>query len=122
RFPVRPNLGQWLRWEAAFEEIRSYYSVPDQFRRLTLATFGEGVERIIASSRSLRLLPLQRETEHGSADNEELAQPTIFPFVIRHEGRVFSLDECRTIHRALSRNATRDGCDQEIAAKICLVG
>ena len=89
---------------------------------MALATLGKGVERIIASSRSLRLLPLQRETEHGGADDEELAQPTIFPFVIRHQGRVFSLDECRTIHRALSRNANRDGCDQEIAAKICLVG
>jgi hypothetical protein len=122
RFPVRANLGQWLRWEAALEEIRSYYSVPDQFRRLALATFGKGVERIIASSRSLRLLPLQHQPEHGSADDEELARPTIFPFVIRHEGRVFSLDECRTIHRALSRNANKGGCGQEIAAKVCLVG
>jgi len=128
RFPVRANLGQWLRWEAALEEIRSYYSVPEQFRRLALATFGKGVERIIASSPSLRLLPPQQEPEHGSADDEELAQPTIFAFVIRHEGRVLSLDECRTIHRALSRNArnglapNESGCDQEIAAKICLVG
>jgi hypothetical protein len=121
RFPVRANLGQWLRWEAALEEIRSYYSVPEQFRRLALATFGNGVERIIASSPSLRLLPPQHEPEHGSADDEELAQPTIYPFVIRHEGRVLSLDECKAIHRALSRNArnglaaNEGGCDQEIA-------
>ncbi len=127
RFPVRANLGQWLRWEAALEEIRAYYSVPDQFRRLALATFGTGVERLIGSSRSLRLLPSQHGPEPGSADDEELAQPTIFPFVIRHEGRVLSLDDCRTIHRALSRNAGNAAADggggnPEIAAKTCLVG
>jgi hypothetical protein len=127
-FPVRANLGQWLRWEAALDEIRAYYGVPDEFRRLALATFGKGVERIIASSRSLHLLPPQPRPVDGSIDDEELTQPTIFPFVIRHDGRVFSLDDCRKIHRALSWNA-RDvvaagegGCDQEIAAKVCLVG
>ena len=128
RFPVRANLGQWLRWEAALEEIRAYYSVPDEFRRLALATFGKGVERIIASSRSLHLLPPQHKPQDGSVDDEELAQPTIFPFVIRHDGRVFSLEDCRKIHHALSGNApdavaaNEGGCEQENAAKVCLVG
>jgi hypothetical protein len=128
RFPVRVNLGQWLRWEAALEEIRAYYSVPDRFRRSALATFGKGVERIIASSRSLRLLPSQDKPEESAVDDEELVQSTIFPFVICHDGRVFSLEDCRKIHRALSRDAGNavaageGGCDQEIAAKICLVG
>ncbi len=60
RFPIRANFGQWLRWEAALEEIRAYYSVPDEFRQMALTAFGEGVEWIIASSPSLRLLPPQR--------------------------------------------------------------
>ncbi|SHH61831.1 hypothetical protein SAMN05444169_8385 [Bradyrhizobium erythrophlei] len=132
RFPVRANFGQWLRWEAALAEIRSYYSVPDEFRSLALTTFGQGVKQIIASSRSLHLLPpqetLQATPQDGGVDDEELAQPTIFPFVIRHEGRALSLADCRKIHRALSRNAgdaiavNESGREQQIAAQPCLVG
>ena len=81
RFPIRANFGQWLRWEAALEEIRGYHDVPDQFRRMALTIFGDGVERIIASSPSLRLLPPQPRPADGGID-EELAQRTIFPFVI----------------------------------------
>ncbi len=126
-FPIRANLGQWLRWEAALEEIRAYYGVPDQFRRMALTMFGKGVQRIIASSPSLRLLPLQQPREDGSVDDEELAQTTIFPFLVRRDGRFLSLGDCRTIHRALGRDL-RNGVPAnrhrrpEIAAKLCLVG
>jgi hypothetical protein len=50
---------EWLRWEAALEDIRAYYNVPDEFRLAALTTFGKGVRRIIAASPSLRLLPPQ---------------------------------------------------------------
>jgi hypothetical protein len=126
RFPVRANFGQWLRWEAALEEIQAYYRVPDEFRRLALATFGSGVEGLIAASPSLRLLPPQPKPARGGADDEELAQPTIFPFVIRHRGRVLTLDRCREIHRALNRDTQTDAAEgqgrPEIAARPCLVG
>jgi hypothetical protein len=127
-FPIRANLGQWLRWEAALEEIRAYYSVPDEFRRQALTTFGEGVARIIESSPSLRPLPLQPRAENTGADDEELAQATIFPFVISHAGRVLSLEDCRKVYRALSRDlrdavsASEGGLAREIAATPCLVG
>jgi len=128
RFAIRANFGQWLRWEAALDEIRAYHEVPGEFRALALTLFGKGVQRIIASSPSLRLLPPQQRPEDGSNSDEELTQPTIFPFVIRHGGRVLSLDECRKIYRALARNARMDvpadarERDPEIAAKICLIG
>jgi hypothetical protein len=128
RFPIRMNFGQWLRWEAALEEIRAYYSVPNEFRRLALTTFGQGVEKIIASSPSLRLVPPRPRHKDGSLDDEELAQTTIFPFVIRRDDRVFSLDDCTKIYRALAGDArgaaavNGQGYDLEIAAKICLVG
>jgi hypothetical protein len=127
-FPIRANLGQWLRWEAALEEIRAYYSVPDEFRQLALTTFGEGVARIIESSPSLRLLPPQQRPENDNVEDEELAQPTIFPFVISRADRVLSLDDCRKVYRALSRDlrdavsASEGGREREIAAKLCLVG
>jgi hypothetical protein len=125
RFPVRRNFGQWLRWEAALEEIRAYYSVPDEFRMRALATFGEGVQRIIASSPSLRLLPRPQNPAGGSLDDEELAQPTIFAFVLQRGGCVVSPDDCRKVYRALSRDAgcAGQGHDKaEIAATVCLVG
>ncbi len=124
RFPVRANFGQWLRWEAALEEIGAYYRVPDAFRMMALTTFGKGVERIIASSPSLRLLPPQQRPGDTGADDEELAQRTIFSFVIRKGTGVLSLEDCRTLYRALARGAA-DGAsadDPENAAKPCLIG
>jgi hypothetical protein len=117
QFPVRTNLGQWLRWEAAIEEIRAYYAVPDAFRLRALTTFANGVQRIIASSPSLHLLPPQQRDENRP-DDEELTQPTIFPFAIRHHDRAFSFDDCRKIYRALSET----GNAGEIAARVCLIG
>jgi hypothetical protein len=127
-FPVRANFGQWLRWEAALEEIRAYYEMPREFRSRALTGFGDGVQRIIASSPSLDLLPPQQRPEHSSLDDEELVQPTIFAFVIRHNGRALALNDCRKIYRALARDARTDvsadarARDPEIAAQVCLIG
>ena len=122
-FPIRSNFGQWLRWEAALEEIGAYYRVPDEFRLMALTTFGEEVERIIASSPSLRLLPPQQRPGATGADNEELTQRTIFPFVIRHGSAVRSLDDCRALYRALARGAASPAsADPENATKPCLIG
>ena len=77
----------------------------------------------MASSPSLRLLPPQRSAGHGGLDDEELAQPTIFPFAIRHDNRDLTLAEGRTIYRALAMgagDASANGCD--MAAEPCLVG
>ena len=123
-FPVRVNLGQWLRWEAALEEIRAYRVVPDRFRLRALTRFAKAVERIMASSPSLRLLPPQPSVGHAGLEDEELAQPTIFPFAIRHDHRDLTLAEGRTIYRALAMAvddaASANGCDR--AAEPCLVG
>jgi hypothetical protein len=57
-------------------------------------------------------------------DDEELAQTTIFPFVIGRDDRLLSSGDCRKIYRALGRDAR--GADaasgHEVAAKNCLVG
>jgi hypothetical protein len=126
-FPIRANLGQWLRWEAALEEIRAYYEVPDQFRLTALTMFGKGVRQLIASSPSLRSLPLQQRREDGNVDDEELAQATIFPFLVRRDDRFFSLGGCGAIYRALARDLRNSVSANkhrrpEIAAKRGLVG
>src|SRR5271169_1324244 len=120
RFPIRANFGQWLRWEAALEEIGAYYNVPDAFRLMALSTFGKEVGRIIGSSPSLRLLPPQQRPDDAGSDDEEMAQRTIFSFVIRHGNRLRSLEDCRTLYRALARGVAVD--DPEVGTKHYLIG
>ena len=127
RFPVRANFGQWLRWEAALAEIRAYYAVPDEFRRLALATFSKAVQRRIAASRSLKPLSLRQGLRQAGDDDDELALPSIFPFLVTRDDRVFSPGECRAIYRALARDvgiaAPARGAEfPELAAKPCLIG
>ncbi|WP_249780567.1 hypothetical protein [Bradyrhizobium sp. dw_411] len=125
RFPVRANVGQWLRWEAALEEIRAYYRVPDAFRLSALTTFGEGVEWIIASSPSLRLLPPQQRSGAEGADEDEFSQRTIFPFVIRRGDRILSLEACKKLYRALARDAVdvaSADAPAAVASQPCLIG
>ena len=116
RFPVRTNFGQWLRWEAAIEEIGDYYRVPDSFRKSALATFGQAVEGMIAASPALALLPWQGR--RVDADDEEMAQRTIFSFVIRQGTRLRSLEECRALYRTLAGNAA----NSKALAQPCLIG
>jgi hypothetical protein len=115
RFPVRMNFGPWLRWEAAIEEIGAYYRVPDSFRQAALATFGKAVEKLIAEAPSLELLPWQDRAI--DAADEEMTQRTIFSFVVRRDKRVLSLEQCRTLYRALAGNAGKPA-----AAQPCLIG
>jgi len=124
QFSNRPNFGQWLRWEAALEEIRAYYAVPESFRRSALATLGEGIIRLIAASRSLRLLPQQQDSLDPDIDNDELLLPTIFAFTLEQHGRPVSLDRCKAIHGALAGDI-RDGFptdEPEAAAQSYMVG
>jgi len=118
-FPVRNNFGQWLRWEAALEEIGAYYRVPSEFRFNALTTFGGNVERIIGASPSLLLLPPQQKPGDGGSDDEEMSQRTIFPFTIRYGGRVLGLGECKALYRAL---ASEIDLGQATVAKPCLIG
>jgi len=55
--PAELNLGQWLRWEAALEEMRLYYAVPKSFRDGLTNRFGQAVESLIGTSFHLGLLP-----------------------------------------------------------------
>ena len=114
QFPMRINFGQWLRWEAALEEIGAYYGVPSEFRRDALTTFGNEVERALASSRSLRLLPPQQRFADDAGD-EEMSQRTIFSFVVERGNRILSLEACKALYHRLARSDDSD-------AKPCLIG
>lgn len=123
QFESRPNLGQWLRWEAALEEISAYYDVPDEFRAAALRELRIGIESLTALSPSLRPFGTAQKT---GADDEEFSGATIFPFTLHRAGSALAATECRMVHRALSRDLSDvvagGAADRELAARLCLVG
>ncbi len=127
QFAVTPNFGQWLRWEAALEEIRAYDAVPLPFRRAALRLLGDGITRLVQASPALRLLPPQPR----SAEADEFGLPTIFAFTCAPHGQPLSLSQCRAICEVLQNSGTPGligqpvgwgGCaDDEIAAlRLCI--
>lgn len=124
QFERRTNLGQWLRWEAALEEIRAYYDVPDEFRTLALRELRIGIESLVALSPSLHSLGTSAKA--CVADDEEFSGGTIFPFTLHRGGSALSATECRIVHRALTRDfsdaVAGSAADTELAARRCLVG
>jgi hypothetical protein len=124
QFESRANLGQWLRWEAALEEIGAYYQVPDTYRAMALREFRAGIENLIALSPSLRLVGTG--THARDADDEEFCEATIFPFTIDGKYRTFSSHECRTLHGALTQDLSHvircGDADRDIVARRCLIG
>ena len=123
RFESRPNLGQWLRWEAALEEIKGYYAVPDIWRATALREYRAGIEDLIALSPSLHPLGMKAG---AAAEDEEFADATIFPFTLSRHGRALSLHECRVLYSVLAQDLSRviDGgeADRDIIAQRCLIG
>ena len=124
QFESRANLGQWLRWEAALEEIGAYYQVPDAYRAMALREFRAGIENLTALSPSLR--PIAGRASAAETGDEEFCEPTIFPFTV--SGRYVSLSshECRTLYGALAQDLSHvlrcSDADREIVARRCLIG
>jgi hypothetical protein len=122
RFESRTNLGQWLRWEAALEEIGAYYQVPDAFRAKALWEYRTGIESLIACSPSLQPV----EVASAAADDEEFSEATIFPFTLHREGRLLSAHDCRVLYEALAQDLSGviDGsqAERDLLARRCVVG
>jgi hypothetical protein len=125
RFESRPNLGQWLRWEAALEEIKGYYAMPDAWRAMALREYRAGIEDLVTLSSSLRLTGASAGVA-AAAEDEEFAEPTIFPFTLNRNGRMLSPHECRALYQVLAQDLSGviDGgeADRDIIAQRCLIG
>ena len=123
-----PNVGQLLRWAAAVEELKAYFSVPDSYRFLALQEFSRVVPGLIAERPNLQLLPAFENADADGIDDEEMAARTIFPFYITCRGKFLSLEACAHIYRALNidvsdllpRSATV--YQRQVAARLCHIG
>jgi len=122
RFPSRLNFGQWLRWEAALEEMDAYYRLPDAFRAGAVRTLSAGLKTLIALSPALRLI----EPATLCIDDDEFAVPTILPFTVQNSPGVLSTADGRKLHHALMqdlRESIAGGtADRDVAACRCLIG
>jgi hypothetical protein len=98
------NVGQYLRWAAAIEEMRAYFETPSEFRQHALSRFSSVVSELIVACGNLELLPDSPLPASTIADNEEFRTRTNFPFLVRREGKLLSLNECSTVYRALNHD------------------
>jgi len=96
RFSHHFNFGQWLRWEAALEEMRLYYAVPRDFRDHVVQVFGEEMQSL--TGMSAHLAPLD-----GGADFAP-AGATIFAVQLMKDGEALSASACAEIYRAMRRD------------------
>ena len=121
RFPSRLHFGQWLRWEAALDEMGAYYRLPAAFRARATRELSAGFASLIALSPSLRPVePMMLYID------EEFAVPTILPFTINTGNGPISAAGVRKLHRALMQDLRESiagsAADREVAASRCLIG
>jgi hypothetical protein len=129
RFASRQSLGQWLRWEAALEEISAYYQLPYAFRARAVRELSAGLESLIALSPSLRPVGsglAESVTTMSGAGDEEFTAATILPFTIQTGRGPLSATDGRLLYRALTEDPgdaiAGSAADHPPRARRCLVG
>ena len=120
-FPKIPNYGQWLRWQAALEEMRAYFAVPQSFREAVLGECAARIPELISASGNLVLL---EGRSAGEALDGEMRHRSIFAFVPHRNGHPLTLEECGLLYRAMSRDLSRRALiqDRAVAARLCQIG
>ncbi|MDE2183657.1 MAG: hypothetical protein KGJ78_11620 [Alphaproteobacteria bacterium] len=127
-FAAPANIGQWLRWTAALEEMRAYYAVPPDFRRSLLVRLEETIGRVRASSAILEPFVLPPQPRADAALDEELTVRTVFPFLVKHQEGHLGYDDAVLVYRALNRDLSGALPGHEtpdtlqIAAALCHIG
>ncbi len=118
-----PNLGQWLRWEAALQEMRNYYALPAVYRKLVLARLAKQIPGLIAESHHLELLPAPATVPSELFDDEEMAAPTIFPFLLKAQGSHLGPEDAARVYRALMQDLSDVfPAERQLASVVCHIG
>ena len=126
--PPRLNFGQWLRWEAAVEEMRLYFTVPQADRLASLQKFSVVVTQCIENSLSLTLLPAQPSDPTDDIDDGEMTVRTVFPFFIKRVGKLLSPEDCKKLYQALNLDVSlllpsrAQPQEIKISSRLCHIG
>lgn len=119
QFALAPNLGQWLRWEAALEEMRLYDMLPPQYRAAVMSRLQTSIPALIATSEHLVPLTLPANLMPHDAADEEFVSATIFPFLIRAAGEYAPLAWAKSLCETLNLAAHGDG---DAVGRPCHIG
>ncbi|HEY2009622.1 MAG TPA: hypothetical protein VGH23_11565 [Rhizomicrobium sp.] len=117
RFSDRFNFGQWLRWEAALEEMRLYHAVPRDFREHVAQIFCEEMQGLVGGSRHLAFL--------DGGEDFCPRQPTIFPVRLIKDGEALPAQACADIYRAMRRDQSACAAcarDADVLRLACQIG
>jgi hypothetical protein len=89
--PRKANFGQWLRWQAALEEMARYYAVPKSFRDHARGSLMNYIACKLAAMPELECLG----NDHAALGG------TIRAVVPRKGGRRLSLRQCEALYQAM---------------------
>ncbi|HUN52983.1 MAG TPA: hypothetical protein VMU42_17790, partial [Candidatus Sulfotelmatobacter sp.] len=129
--PQAANFGLLLRWDAALAELQAFRAVPEAEVAAILSRFAAVVTARLADDpqfEPLQIAPLRRWPLTATKSWDDIS--SIFPFLLRHDGRhaPFSRGETERVYRLLNRDAA--GClglaagdpACAVAARRCEVG
>jgi hypothetical protein len=117
-------LGLALRWHAALAEMKAFYNVPTEERRLILERFGETVTAAISGHPLLELMPTPTLFRHNEEEPWERVM-TIFTFAVRLKShqRLLDCENAQAIYRRLNADLSRVlPHERLLASKICHIG
>ena len=88
------NFGEWLRWEAALEEMRTYFSVPSSFRSAGLRMIEAGLRKQLSGIDGIQEV---RASQAAGASIQ-----SIFPFFLKSGDRALTLEQSLQVHKAIN--------------------
>jgi hypothetical protein len=111
--PAELNLGQWLRWEAALEEMRLYYAAPKSFRDGLTKSFAQALASLVEASPRLGFLP----------EGPDQAS-TIFAVTLGDDKALLPPDAVAKIYRGLKRDLSglAGFGKMDFATRLCQLG
>ena len=110
----QPRVGQWLRWQAALEEMKLYFAVPDAMRRDTATALTHALERAISGSTLLQPLPPQPNGQSKKGQS-------IFSFIPTSGNAPLSPQVSASVYRAL-QTPIPDDENREGGLRPCHIG
>ncbi len=121
------NLGAWLRWEAALEEMGAYYALPMPFVSSLFLRLGKTLANVISSARSLELLREIGGCPPNQSD-DELPEQTLLCFAVKGRDGALQHSEMVRLYRTLNADVARalpdwaTDSERRLAAQACHIG